>query len=90
MASMAKQNLSIENLRIGMSREEVVAILGEPDKQGGTSRKYNTPSILKYGQIEFIFERWKSGGLVEAYEADEYGCYVQKVFPLPVTRPGAV
>lgn len=49
--------VSITGLRVGMSREEVVALLGVPDQEGGTSRKYRTPSIFKYGNVEFHFER---------------------------------
>jgi hypothetical protein len=78
--------VSITELRVGMSREEVVAILGVPDQQGGTSRKYRTPSIFKYGNVEFNFERWKSGGLVDAYQVDGYGCYVEKIFPPASSR----
>jgi hypothetical protein len=40
---------------LGKSRLEVVTILGEPDDKGGTSRKYPTPSIYKYGDIEVHF-----------------------------------
>lgn len=42
----------LAKVTLGMSRERVVAALGEPDAAGGTSRKYRTPSIYKYGQIE--------------------------------------
>lgn len=51
----------ISHQLIGLSRDEVVAILGNPDVTGGTSRKYKTPSIFKYGNIELHFQPWKDG-----------------------------
>jgi hypothetical protein len=56
-----------------MSREEIVAVLGQPDDVGVTSRKYRTPAIYKYGEIELHFESWKSGKLIRAYTEDESG-----------------
>lgn len=53
----------------GMTRKEVIAVLGPPDDTGGTSRKYKTPSIYVYGDIELIFgdsPSNKDGGLVLA------------------------
>ena len=50
----------------GMTRTEVVTVLGEPDNTGGTSRKYRTPCIYVYGDIELTFESWKEGKLVQA------------------------
>jgi hypothetical protein len=61
----------VEKVRVGMSRQDVLALLGPPDATGGTSRKYREPSILKYGQIELHFEPWKDGRLVRAYTEDE-------------------
>jgi hypothetical protein len=61
----------VDRISIGMTREEVVEALGPPDDVGGTSRKYRTPSIYKYGDIELHFEPWKSGRLVMAYTEDE-------------------
>ena len=63
----------VERIRIGMTREEVVERLGPPDDVGITSRKYRTPAIYKYGEIELHFEPWKSGRLVRAYTEDEHG-----------------
>jgi hypothetical protein len=63
----------LNRIRIGMTRDEVTAVLGPPDDVGGTSRKYRTPSIYKYGVIELHFEPWKSGKLVMAYTEDEEG-----------------
>jgi len=62
-----------EKLRVGMSREEVLALLGPPDDVGGTSRKYREPAIFKYGQVELHFEPGKDGRLLRAYTEDERG-----------------
>jgi hypothetical protein len=43
-------------VRLGMTREQLRQILGDPAATGGTSRKYRVPSILKYGDLEFLFE----------------------------------
>jgi len=63
----------VEKLRVGMSRQEVLAVLGSPDDVGGTSRKYREPSIFKYGEIELHFERGKDGRLLRAYTEDGQG-----------------
>ncbi len=60
-------------VRIGMTHEEVISILGKPDEIGGTSRKYKTPSICKYGDIELHFKPGKTGLLWMAYCEDEQG-----------------
>ena len=38
-----------------MTRAELRGLLGNPDDEGGTSRKYRTPSIYKYGDVQFVF-----------------------------------
>lgn len=63
----------VEKLRVGMTRREVIDLLGLPEDLGGTSRKYRSPSILKYGQVELHFEPWKDGRLFLAYTEDEQG-----------------
>lgn len=42
-------------VHLGMTREQVRHALGEPDALGGTSRKYRTPTIWKYGTIELLY-----------------------------------
>ncbi len=53
----------LAKVKLGMTREEVVAAVGEPDDKGATSRKYPTPSVYKYGDIELHFLPWKNGTL---------------------------
>ena len=62
-----------EKLRIGMTRPEVLAILGEPDSTGGVSRKYKTPSIFKYGCVELHFEQPTDGALMRVFMEDDDG-----------------
>lgn len=50
-----RQTGDICPLRLGMTREQVRSILGDPDDTGGTSRKHRTPAIWKYEEIEFHF-----------------------------------
>ena len=64
---------SIKPLHFGMSRRELEEILGPPGHKGGTSRKHRTPSIYKYGDLEFFFEQWRHGGLRSLYREDSTG-----------------
>lgn len=50
-------------VRVGMSREDVIKILGEPTDTSMGTRKYPTPAIYKYGDMELYFSPWKSGRL---------------------------
>lgn len=54
----------MKNKFIGLTRDELVSILGEPDDKGAVSRKYPTPSVYKYGDIEYHFTPWKQGKIV--------------------------
>lgn len=45
----------ISPIRLGCAREEIRALFGEPDAVGGATRKYRTPGIWKYGELEFHF-----------------------------------
>ena len=42
-------------IRLGMSRDEVRAIIGQPDDVGGTSGKRGAPAIWVYAGLEFHF-----------------------------------
>lgn len=42
-------------IRVGMGREEVVAVLGPPDAEGPLSRNGRLPKIYKYAGIELHF-----------------------------------
>ena len=76
----------IDKIRLGMTRKEVADVLGDPDDTGATSRKYRTPAIYKYGEIELHFEPWKSGTLTMVYTEDEIS--TQQTLFLSVTdRP---
>lgn len=63
----------LKEIGIGITREEVVAVAGNPDDTGGVSRKYRTPSIYKYGAIELHFEKSKEGKLTMAYTEGDDG-----------------
>ena len=59
-------------VRLGITRDELRAILGEPDDVGGTSRKYPNPAIWKYEDLEFHFEPGQDGMLWLIYsEVDD-------------------
>lgn len=50
-----------------MSRDELKAALGEPDDVGGTSRRWRTPAIFKYADVEFHFGLGPQGRLTLIY-----------------------
>ena len=56
-----------------MTRSEIIEIFGEPDATGGTSRKYKTPMLYLYGQVEFAFGPLKSDGLVYVMDRGKDG-----------------
>ena len=56
-----KKNQDAAKDVFGSTREELVRFLGQPDDVGGTSRKYKTPSVYKYDDLEFFFEPWQAG-----------------------------
>ncbi len=86
-------------VRLGMSRSELHDLLGRPDQEGGTSRKYRTPSIYKYGDVQFVFPGAKSAadgesqGLLYAYVDDDVDGLDEPMFLLggqaqgPGSRP---
>lgn len=51
------------DLRSGMSKAEVQALLGAPDDTGGESRRYPPPSIFLYGTVEIYFQQQPPGDL---------------------------
>jgi hypothetical protein len=51
----------VGNFRIGMTREEVVAVLGTPDAVSTPSRRERVPGIYEYSEIELHFGRGGSG-----------------------------
>jgi len=63
----------LSRVSVGMTRDEVVAALGPPDDMAGTTRKYRTPRVYRYGRIEVYFEPWKAGRLHMVYTEDDEG-----------------
>ncbi len=63
----------VRKLKIGMTRQEVQSILGEAEDTGGFFRRYRSPSILKYGNVELHFEQPQDGELKFAYMEDDHG-----------------
>ncbi len=61
---------NIHRLRNGMTRRDVVAVCGEPDDTGGTSRKYPVPSVYKYDfgiyNVQLFFGPGADDGLLWA------------------------
>lgn len=55
-------------LRLGMTRAELKAVIGEPDDVGGTSRRWRTPAIYKYAELEFHFGLGPQGLLELIYQ----------------------
>lgn len=65
-----EDTMETQNL-IGKTREEVIEIMGEPDHQGGTSRKYKTPSIYKYDKYEIHFGPRATDTVCLVFKEDE-------------------
>jgi hypothetical protein len=57
----------VDKVRIGMTREEVVSVLGQPDDVSVVSRKERRPAIYKYGDIELYFGPEEAGTLYMVY-----------------------
>jgi len=45
----------ISPVRLGCSREDIRKHFGEPDAVGSATRKYRTPGVWKFGDLEFHF-----------------------------------
>jgi hypothetical protein len=49
-------------VRLGMSREDLRNLFGDPDDTEGISRKHPTPALWKYDNLEFHFgSKWEDG-----------------------------
>lgn len=51
----------------GISRQEVLRRLGEPDTVGGTSRKHKTPTVYLYGSVEIYVVKARSHHYMGAF-----------------------
>jgi len=61
------------SLRIGSSREQVHAALGEPDDWSIASDRQRLPAIWKYGVVEFHFDaRTDTVALIHADDFDHF------------------
>lgn len=47
--------ISKGQVKLGMTRHELLSLLGPPDGEGGTSRKFRIPAIYLYGDVQFVF-----------------------------------
>jgi hypothetical protein len=63
----------VSKVRIGMTREEVKTVLGEPHDWDTGSRKHPRPSTYKYGEVELPFGSDEGDGLWLVYMEDEGG-----------------
>jgi len=64
---------------LDITRERLVELLGDPDDVGGTSRKYKTPSVYKYGTMEYHFGPRKNDTLwLIGYDDDQYNFHTVK------------
>ena len=61
------------SIRIGMTRQDVKALLGEPCAMGCTSRKYPTPSCFKYGDVQVFFGPRARDGLILVFSEEPDG-----------------
>jgi hypothetical protein len=53
------------HIQLGMTRQALEPLLGRPDEVGGVSRKYQIPSIIKYGDVQFVFPRARTESEIE-------------------------
>ena len=60
-------------VRLGMTRDELSAVLGQPDGIGGITRKQKTPLAWKYMDLEFYFGPKNTDGLYCIYRDDKDG-----------------
>ena len=65
--------IDITKLHLGMTRDEVKQLFGEPPIWGGVSRKYRTPCVYRYGRIELGFGPYKNSGPSYVMDIGENG-----------------
>src|ERR1044072_460398 len=73
-ATQLKPSL-LDLIRLGMTREKVIEVLGPPHDVSIGTRKYPTPAIYKYDDIELHFgpRATDTLGLVCSEEGDDNG-----------------
>jgi hypothetical protein len=75
-------------IKLGITRMELRGMLGPPDEEGGTSRKYKVSSIYKFGDIQFVFPdartamEAKAQGLLYIYVDDDLDGIEEPLFLL--------
>lgn len=67
-----KELIESNQIRLGMTRQELKEVLGEPTDWNVGTRKYPKPMVYKYqgNDIEFTFEYHDQGGLVLVFYED--------------------
>lgn len=79
----------IKSLEVGLTRQAMLDIMGEPDSVGVTSRKYRVPSIFKYGPYQIFFVDSKGnrdGFLTNIHQYDKTGNIVEVILKEGVKR----
>lgn len=74
-------------VRLGMTRDELRQILGEPEDVGATSTRQKLPLIWRYGTTEFHFGPSRTSGLQMIFEEDSTGT-VRLSIPRRQLAPG--
>jgi hypothetical protein len=60
------KRIDVSQIKEGMKRADIRKLFGEPPVVGETSRKYRSPLIWKYGDIEVhFFDRNKTENTLE-------------------------
>jgi len=63
---------------LSKTREEILYLLGTPNKIGGASRKYRTPMIYSYDGVEYHFQPWKNGECVMIFDNNTHKVLAKK------------
>ena len=48
--------IDINRIRIGMSKSQIREMFGNPDLEGGSSKKYKEYNVWKFGEVELHFD----------------------------------